>query len=267
MNELNNVQTSTEETTTNDEFIFEEETPSTEEDNENIESEEQSTEVKETVDNTQNSIKIKYNGSERVLSYDEAVTLAQKGMNYDKLLNNYDSLRNSPELKIFDKQAESLNMSRKEYAEYLDSFQLKSLENKALQQLQEAYPDSDVNVLKQLAKNEVDNYLRNRENEEYQRELESKKIEDDEISSQIERFINVYPEVDIEHLPQEVLEYMVQGEDILSAYRAYENNLLRNRLAAQETNNKNKNKAVGNLTSNNSSDNESDYFLLGLIGK
>ncbi len=261
-----NVQTSTEETT--NELIIEDipiedeiQDQSTEtEQSDNGEQIDQETENKPT-------IKVKYNGAEQELSYQDAVIYAQKGMNYDKLMHNYETLKNSPERQIFERQAQSLGMNVKEYAQYLDNFQVKSLENKALQQLQQAYPNENAEVLQQLAKLQVQDYLRQKQAQEYQKEQERLQREEDLFTNQVERFLNAYPNVDAHNLPQEVLEYMLQGEELLSAYRAYENDLLRNKLTAVETNEKNRQKAVGGLANDNAGETENDPFLQGLFGK
>ena len=59
----------------------------------------------------QPKIKVKYDKEEKELSYDEAVTLAQKGMNYDRLNEKYDSLKAKEHaIKLVEKLAEQNGM-------------------------------------------------------------------------------------------------------------------------------------------------------------
>lgn len=263
MEDLINTQTSVEETTDSDDLIFEELNQSDDDNSEETEIQEETIE-----ENTkaQQGLKVKYNGMEKELSYDDAIVYAQKGMNYDKLQSRYEALKNAPEIQIINRQANDMGMSTQEYLNYLDSFQMKSLENKALQQLQQLYPSENTELLQQLAKNQVDEYVRGKREQEIQRQQQLAQEEDEHLTTQVERFMDAYPDVNMEKLPSEVIQSISQGEDILSAYSRYENKLLRDRLNALEVNSKNRNKAVGTLTQNNSNENETDPFLQGLLG-
>ncbi len=66
------------------------------------------------------TIKIKYNGEEREISIDEARVLAQKGMNYDHVLQERDT-RYKRELDALDEVAKQNNMSRNEYVSLVES--------------------------------------------------------------------------------------------------------------------------------------------------
>ena len=57
------------------------------------------------------TLKVKYNGEEKELTFDEAVILAQKGMNYDKVTAERDTLRNSKEKQILEKFAKASGMN------------------------------------------------------------------------------------------------------------------------------------------------------------
>jgi len=69
------------------------------------------------------SLKVKYNGESRMLSYDEAVTLAQKGMNYDRIKEQLEKLKNSPENDISESRFSEL---RKE----IDSLRAREIADK-----------------------------------------------------------------------------------------------------------------------------------------
>lgn len=251
------------ETTNSDELIFDELNTN---DNQEEVTTDTENEVNEVKEETKPTLKVKYNGSEQELSYEDAITYAQKGMNYDKLNQKYETLFNSPELKMISKQAEQMNMTPREYVNYLEQFQIKSLTNKAMKELREQYPDADENLLLQVAQNQVNDYLGEQEYERQLQQQRESETQENQLTNQIERFINEYPDVDIDHLPEEVLQYISQGEDLLSAYRAYEIKLMKDRLNAFEVNSRNKAKAIGNLTDDRKSE-TNDPFLDGLLGK
>jgi len=60
---------------------------------------EQEESVEEDVQEVIDRLKITYNGEEKELSFDEAKVLAQKGMNYDKVLTKLDEAKNNKLLK------------------------------------------------------------------------------------------------------------------------------------------------------------------------
>ena len=166
MNTNTNVETLETTTETADELIFDELQPHNEEEQPKVEPEQKPL------------LKVKYNGAEQELAYEDAIPLVQKGMNYDKLQQRYESIKNAPELQMITKQAESLGMTSKEYVEYLEDFQIKSLENKALQGLMAQYPDAEQELLAQLARTQVNEYLQEKERERNQQSLLEEKEED-----------------------------------------------------------------------------------------
>ncbi len=66
------------------------------------------------------TLKIKYNGVEREISLDEARTLAQKGMNYDHVVQERDT-RYKRELDALDKIAREHDMNRNEYVSFIEN--------------------------------------------------------------------------------------------------------------------------------------------------
>lgn len=61
-----------------------------------------------------NMLRIKYNGEERDITLDEARVLAQKGLNYDHVLNERDT-KYQRELRFLDKVAAEQGMTRSQY--------------------------------------------------------------------------------------------------------------------------------------------------------
>ena len=94
---------------------------------------------------TGNPIRVKYNGEERDLTPDEAVMYAQKGLNYDHILEERDRAH-----AVLDKYAELSGLSRGEYLEFL----AKNLENQkgqsGIEALRAKFPNADDEVLREL---------------------------------------------------------------------------------------------------------------------
>ena len=61
------------------------------------------------------ALDVKYNGVEQRLSEDEARTYAQKGMNYDHVMEELTRLRNAPETAIIQDLARKSGMSKEDF--------------------------------------------------------------------------------------------------------------------------------------------------------
>ena len=68
--------------------------------------------------NAEQTIKVKYNGKEQEIPISEAITLTQKGMNYEHVKSELDALKNAKEFSIIDKFAKANNMSREDYVAF-----------------------------------------------------------------------------------------------------------------------------------------------------
>lgn len=87
-------------------------------------------------------ITVKYNGEERQISLEEAVVLAQKGMNYDHVVAERDS-KYKRELDVLERYAAMSGMSRDEYVRRLEEEEaaLASGEDwRGMQELYSVYP-------------------------------------------------------------------------------------------------------------------------------
>ena len=65
------------------------------------------------------TVTLTYLGRQREVPLDEAVTLAQKGLNYDHVCQERDRLRDAPENTVLDYFAQKGGMSREEYLQVL----------------------------------------------------------------------------------------------------------------------------------------------------
>jgi hypothetical protein len=137
------------------------------------------------------TIRIKYNGSEMELSRDEAVTLAQKGMNYDKLTERLRSFENSEELKVLDAYARQNGMTRKQYVKQLQTRQAESLVESEMREIKTRYPELPDAAAKELA--EIKAAEKRREFEENEKQ-EAERLKQEQLRPWQE-FSKAYPEI------------------------------------------------------------------------
>ena len=182
------------------------------------------------------TLTIKYNGEEREISLDEARILAQKGMNYDHVLQERDT-RYKRELDALDTIAGRNNMTRNEYVSLIEGM--------ARQSEPQGSPE------------EVIHESRARAREQIQR-IYNTTAENSSWSKLLER----YPELDKSSIQNELGEQIRNG---MSPLEAYQSKLLEQRereLRIAKNNSTVAARAVGSLTSDAQSA-ASDAFLEG----
>lgn len=244
-----------------DDFSFDEVSDST---NEETESTEESTPTA-----NESFLNIRYNGADESLTKEQAIELAQKGRNYDKIYSRMQELQNDPIRKMVEEQAQRAGLTVQEYTNRLAQFQETSAINRIARDFMAKNPGVTEEVAQQYAQTEYRNQLNQQQAKQAQAEAQATQDRQATAKAQVEQFMREYPDVDIQKLPQEVIEDIdMRGETLLSAYRSYENKQLRKELEAARTNTTNKIKSVGNITSNaGSSASNGDPFLEGLLGK
>ena len=212
------------------------------------------------------TLRIKYNGEERDISMDEAVTLAQKGMNYDHALESLKK-KNEKETEILEYFAKQNNMSKDEYLSFLDKQRTSVLMQQQLEQLKREHPDASEALLKELAEVKAKDRQREIEAEEARRK-EKEKAEE---LKPWQEFVEAYPEMkDINAIPKPVMESIQQGVRPVEAMLRHqlaeqqkETEELKKQLEIKEKNKKNKEKAIGSVESTGAE--TVDPFLEGLL--
>lgn len=231
------------------------------------ESEESTQQVVRTHEQTP-FLKVKYNKEEKDLTQEEAITLAQKGMNYDNILGKYNALKEQEgTLSELSKLAERANMSTSDLLTYLGNQWAEHELDNEVKALQEKYPQSDEGLLIELAKS----HIASRSNLASQQKQESANARKQEISRQLDIFAKRYPEVDAQSLDSKVYQLMKDNYTLLEAYetvqaekRAEEEKERLSQEKISKQNEENKRKSLGN-TSNNGYDESNDDFLSGLF--
>lgn len=209
---------------------------------------------------------VKYNGAEQGLSQDEAITYAQKGMNYDKVYGQLEQLRNDPIRRVFEEQAQRAGLSLNEYAERLDQFQRESAINRLANTFMDENPDATEDIARKYAEAQYNSTLAQNEREQANSIAQEEANRQQWAMSQIEAFQRAYPDVDIRTLPQDVIDEINAGESLLSAYRAHENREMKETITALRQNRYNEETSTGTLSNNSKQEGGGDPFLDGLLG-
>ena len=249
---------------TNSEESNEEEETETEQEAEPSEPKETETDSEHPQDTP--FLDITYNKEKKSLSREEAITLAQKGMNYDKLVQKLQEQENSPVLKAFKAQAESVGLSLDDYAQRLSKFQEQSEIQQIADNFMATHPDVTDDVAKEYAEAEYKNQQIAKASKQVQQTQAQQKAENDSLVQEVQTFSERYPDVKIDKLPVEVIDDINSGSSLETAWLRYQNTQLNTRVKNEALNKSNKAKSVGKV-SDNVSTSDGDSFLEGLLGK
>lgn len=216
---------------------------------------EETTEVIEKPEETPTSesfLDITYNKETKSLSKEEAKTLAQKGMNYDKMLERYAPIEELARLNGMDVNTfiNSLNETQRQFE--LD---------KELRTLKQQFPDTDETVLKELAQSRAEGHVA-KQREQFQKEQnEQVDAQEQQIRRDLDLFKREFPDVDYTNLPNEVYDNVRNGLPLLSAYYKYLRTKESAELKVNKINEANKEKSLGATT--NAGSGTHDAFLDG----
>lgn len=194
--------------------------------------------------------KVNFLGEEKELPVSELVTAAQKGMNYDHVKKELESLKaiaseRESAYQVMEQMAKTSGMTMEQY---LNVCRNTLEESRIRTQVEKGVPEE---VAKRLLELEEKETLR--EEAERAQKAEAQKQE------AYADLLREYPE--LTSLPDEVAAAVAGGETPLNAYRAYELKQVKHRLAVLEKANENKNRSVGSVQGD--SPEEVDDFLAG----
>ena len=246
-----------------DSFEIEEANESYEEPEEEVESAE-STEPT-TTETDDFELDVRYNGQNQKLTREQATTLAQKGMNYDKIYNQLQSALNNPALKVIESNAKKAGLSVDDYVNRMAQFQDTMSINQIASNFKKENPDVSDAVANQYAREVYKNQQAEQARKDADKAKADADAENNRLYAEVQAFNQRFPDVDIEHLPNEVVDDINAGIPLMEAYLIYENQQLRNRVANNETNARNKANSVGKVSANVDSD-AVDPFVQGLLG-
>ena len=222
---------------------------------------------------------IVYNGQQMHLTKEQAIELAQKGQNYDKVMQRLQAAENSRERQLMQQLAQQ---SGQPYDQFLNSFgeQLRqsTIQVRAEQLMQSGVMDQATALRLAQAEIEKEELLNQRNAEQQQRNQAQQQILQKQQAEQQKKaqftnefaellkenpdFQTKYPTFDM--LPKAIQDAMRNGSGIKSAYQQVRIEELQNEIAAYKQNEKNKTMSPGSATGIGAK--EIDSFLLGFDG-
>lgn len=233
----------------------------TESSEESIEPQEEPTE--EPVENPVEEpygLKIKFNGEERTLTEEEARTLSQKGLNYDRFYEPIERL------------ARMNNMSVGDYINQLNDTQVQYEVEKEKDNLRNdpKYENVDEEILEEIAQNRVNKTIGERDQVYAGQTKQQADAEQAKLQRELDHFFDEYPEFrdkGPDSLDPKVFEFVRDGYTLLEAYNKFQRmNVQKSQAEAKakvsRLNEDNKKKSLGNMTNIGSV--EADSFLDGL---
>jgi hypothetical protein len=213
------------------------EEPDVVEDNFVEESIEPSTEEQQDqVEQTPLTFKVKYNKEEQELTYDDAVPLIQKGMNYDKLQERLQALETDPRLTFVEQLAQEQGMNVNEYLEAVQQYKEQEKLNQLIQQ----------NIPEDLAK-EILETRKFREQIEAERKS---KTDEEKKNMEFNDFFTYFKnangrdfDTNTDQIPAEVWEANKNGVPLKYAFMEHHANQLASQIKVLKQNESNKKKA------------------------
>ena len=156
-------------------------------------------------------VKVKYNHEEKEMPVEDVVVLAQKGMNYDKVYT----------------KAQELESKLQGYEAQIGEYRTKEEQRKAEDQVKQLVGDGiDETVAKQLVEAQAKATI----TEQELTQLKAKAA----VENQINVFKAERPDVNLEAIPDEVIEAAKKSGNLLKEFNAWESGALRAKLAELE---------------------------------
>ena len=194
-------------------------------------------------------LNIKYNKEDMALTQEQAIELAQKGMNYDKIMDKLHQAENNVGMQYLNELAQRNGATIEELVNYWRVQEEQAQLNQLIQN----------NIPEEYAKEILENRKFREEQQRLQRENAAKERQNLEFNE----FFNAFPNVKPEEIPNSVWEANNNGIPLKFAYMQYENQQLLNKINILENNQANKNKAPIGTGIGNTSNDDYDSFLDG----
>ena len=201
-----------------------------------------------------------------VESIEDLIENYQKGLNYDKKLQELENLQNSKLEKYAKSKAEELGISVDEYMDRVEKYeedQRRQQEESELEDLvNSGMPDT---LAKELIAGREQRRQLQKELQEIKAEREAAKKEAEK-NKEYEDFLKAFPDVKPEEIPKEVFEE-AEKSSLPNAYMKWHIKELENQLSIAKQNEKNSKASVGGVTSTGPTKqkNENDPFLEGFL--
>lgn len=191
---------------------------------------------------------LKFLGETKQYTRDEMTTLAQKGMNHDRILQQRDDLQqyrsaNEPLVNDLGRIAQQFGMTPADL--------LASMETNLLRQQGKTQAEAEAIIRADKANRQLQTYQ-----SQEQAAMEQQRAAQERQQRDFREFVQKYPGLDPKTIPATVWNDVRKGEPLVSAYGKYEmqqlkeeNQRLQQQLSAKEQNDKNKANSLGSMQS------------------
>lgn len=192
--------------------------------------------------------KIKYNKEEvNVESIEDLINGYQKGLNYDKKVQELENLQNSRLEKYAKEKADALGISVDEYMDRVEKYEESQQRQQEQDELNELVDNGMPETLaRELIAGREQRRQLQKELNEIREEREAAKKEAAK-NKEYEDFLTAFPDVDPDKIPKEVFED-AQNSSLSEAYMKWQIKDLKNQLSVAKTNEKNYESSVGGVT-------------------
>lgn len=199
---------------------------------------------------------LRYMKEDKQYSRNDTIILAQKGLDYDRVRSERDSLKN--ELPTFREYKNFLEELASDSGVSIDQL----IENVRASRLVERERKAG-NVISEVAAKEQiqrEKTARDKDNAVVEDEIKPEEAPvQKEKTLDVESFIKAFPDVKAEDIPESVWLEVRNGADLTSAYTRYENKQLRSRIAAIEQNQKNAERSTGSRKTSGNNQTYDDF--------
>lgn len=213
--------------------------------------------------------KIKYNKEEvNVESIEDLIENYQKGLNYDKKLQELENLQNSRLEKYAKEKADALGITVDEYMNQVEAYEKQQERQREADELEDLInagtPES---IAKELIASRQQRKQIQQELNDIKAEREADKKEK-ERTKEYQDFLEEFPDVKPESIPKEVFEE-AEDSSLKEAYMKWKLKELEKEISISKTNEKNKKSSVGSTTETGPTNekHEVDQFLEGFLNE
>lgn len=198
-------------------------------------------------DQPEESFSLKHLSETKTVNRDEVVALAQKGMDYDRIRQERDQLRQyrqeaDPALGLIKSYADRSGMDVAGYIDFVRKQELMA------QGVNEPTAAAQVEVEKRQAALDAQNAEAEAMRQQQEREQQEERKRSESRARDMDAFLSAYPTVKPDDIPPTVWERVAAGESLMGAYTMHRNKELESQLAAERQNKQNQRRSPGSLS-------------------
>lgn len=205
---------------------------------------------------------VKHLGKTVKITGKDIIPTLQKGMDYDHIRNDRDSL-----LDVLGFYAAQEGMETRDYIKALTENRQGAVAEAQFQKLKEQYPDAPEQLLKESA----NQYAKNLMADTMAKQKATERAGQERM---LQRFVNKFPDVKPEDIPAEVMDAVKRGADLTDEYTAYSLEQANKKIAEleaekersaknQKKNKENKNKATKSVKGAATTESQFNDFING----